>query len=208
MYSDTNLATFPLATLPSKKEPRRYTLAEYLKREERSEELHEYENGIITKLPMAKGPHNEIVGNITTSLKIAIKSHGKKYRVFTGQQLIYLPKLNISRYPDVLTVAETPQYFDQNEVLLTNPIVIVEVLSNGTKAYDRTGKFHEYQTSDTFQEYVLINQDECLVEVRYRDQPNVWISTFYKNLDESIHLKSLDLHLALTDIYENIVLKR
>jgi Uma2 family endonuclease len=207
MLNDTNLATFPLATLSQKREPRRYTLAEYLKREELSVELHEYENGIITKLPMAKGPHNEIVGNVTASLKNAIKAHAKKYRVFTGQQLIYLPKLNISRYPDVLAVAEAPQYFDQNEVLMINPIVIVEVLSNGTKSYDRRGKFHEYQTSETFQEYVLINQDECFVEVRYRDKPNVWISTFYEIIDESIYLKSLDLHLALVDVYENIVLK-
>ena len=58
MLSYSNISTNPLVVLEPRKEPRRYTLAEYLRREERSEELHEYYDGIITKLPMARGPHN------------------------------------------------------------------------------------------------------------------------------------------------------
>ena len=210
MYDNTQFATLPnnpLAVLdPPPKEPRRYTLAEYVRREERSQELHEYYDGIITKLPMARGPHNMIVANIGAALKYTLKATGKKYYVYSGQQLVYLPKLNFGLYPDVLTVSETPQYFDKNEVLLINPIVIVEVLSKSTKKYDRNGKFDEYKTLDSFREYVLIDQKKCHVQTRFREEPNLWRETDYDNINDSVFLRSLNCSISLEDIYDNIVL--
>jgi Uma2 family endonuclease len=64
------------------------------------------------------------------------------------------PELNFSVYPDVLAVAETPKYWDKNEVLLINPLLIIEVLSRSTRTYDRTDKFKEYKTLPSFQEYL------------------------------------------------------
>ena len=141
------LSSNPLVVLETpRKEPRRYTLAQYLRREERSKEQNEYYDGIITKLPIENGPHNEMIINIGTAIKLSSKATNPKYRVRIAQQAVYLPELNFSLYPDVLVISETPQYFDNNEVLLTNPIVIVEVLSKSTKKYDRTTKFDEYKT--------------------------------------------------------------
>ncbi len=208
MFDDTLISTNPLAVLPIQREPRIHTLAEYLRREERSDELHEYYDGFITKLPMARGPHNEIVGNMTAALKVAIKASPKTFRLFTGQQLVYLPALNFGLYPDVLVVAEAPKYWDENQVLLINPIVIVEVLSKSTKKYDRTEKFAEYKTLPSFQEYILIDPNKCHIESRFREEPNLWRDTIIKEITASIYLKSLDCHLDLMDIYENIVLKK
>ena len=210
MYDNTQLATLPnnpLAVLdPPPKEPRRYTLAEYLRREERSQELNEYYDGTITKLPMARGPHNMIVANVGAALKYTLKATGRKYYVYSGQQLVYLPKLNFGLYPDVLTVTETPQYFDKNEVLLINPVVIVEVLSKSTKKYDRNGEFDEYKTLDSFREYVLIDQKKCHVQTRFREEPNLWRETDCDNITGSVFLKSLNCSISLEDIYDNIVL--
>ena len=127
LSSDNTLAANPLAVLKSIREPRYYTLSEYLRREEHSRELHEYYNGIITKLPMALGPHNIISANMATVLNMAFMAENKSYIVFNSQQLVYLPELNFSLYPDVLVVCETPQYYDKNEVLLINPVLIVGV---------------------------------------------------------------------------------
>ena len=207
MYNDSNISVLPknpLAVLDPPKEPRRYTLAEYLRREERAKELYEYYDGIITKLPMARGPHNDIVVNMSSALKQTLKATGKTYFVRGGQQLIYLPKLNYGLYPDVLVVAETPQYFDNNEVLLINPLLIVEVLSKSTRKYDRTEKFAEYKTLDTFREYVLIDQKACRVESRFREEPNLWRETLVEDIGASIFLKSLNCSISLTDIYDNI----
>jgi Uma2 family endonuclease len=210
MYNDNSLIEFPtnpLAIIEPQREPHRYTLTEYLRREERSNELHEYYDGIITKLPMARGPHNDIIVNIGTALKIAVKALEKTYYVRSGQQAIYLPKLNFSLYPDVIVVSETPQYYDKNEVLLINPLLIVEVLSKGTRKYDRTTKFEEYKTLDSFKEYVLIDQKKCHVQTRFREEPDLWREKEFETMNSSIFLKSLKVSIPLIDIYDNIQIK-
>lgn len=208
MSSNSNTATFPLAVLKPVKEVRRYTLAEYLQREERTQELHEYYDGIITKLPMAKGPHNIIVANMSAELIFAFRANNKDYTVMGSQQLIYLPDLNFSLYPDVLTVAETPQYWDKNEVLLVNPLLIVEVLSRSTKKYDQTGKFDDYKTLPSFKEYVLIDPDKCRIETRFREAPDLWRYNVYTSISNSINLRSVDCMLDMSLIYKNITFKK
>jgi Uma2 family endonuclease len=208
MFDDNNFIINPLAVLPPVKEPRRYTLAEFLKRSEKSEELLEYYDGIITKLPMARGPHNEITMNVGTTLNIAIKSNGKKYRVLGGQQKVYMPALNTGVFPDVLVVTDKPLYWDNNQVLLINPILIIELLSKGTKKFDRNGKFTEYKTLESFQEYVLIDQNKCYVETHFREEPNVWKSTDHKDITGTIYLKSIDCTICIADIYENVEFKK
>ena len=207
MYNDTNIAINPLAVLKPQKEPRRYTLAEYLRREENSEELLEYYDGIITKLPIARGPHNEITMNVGTALNIAFMSADKNYRVFGAQQKVYMPALNFGVYPDVLVITDAPKYWDDNQVLLINPIIIVEVLSKSTKKHDRTSKFADYKTLESFREYILIDQNKCYVETYFKEKQNVWHGTDYKDMEESVYLKSIDCTISLKHIYKNIAFK-
>jgi Uma2 family endonuclease len=209
MYNDSpflDTPTNPLAVIEPQREPHRYTLTEYLRREERSNELHEYYDGIITKLPMARGPQNDIIVNMATTLKTILKAAQKTYYVRSGQQAIYLPKLNFSLYPDVIVVSETPQYFDKNEVLLINPLLIVEVLSKGTRKYDRTTKFEEYKTLDSFKEYVLIDPKKCHIQTRFREERNLWRETDYEDKNDIILLNSLQISIPIVDIYDNIIL--
>lgn len=208
MLSYNNISSNPLVVLEPRKEPRRYTLAEYLRREERSEELHEYYDGIITKLPMAKGPHNIIVANITTALNIAFYAKGKNYIVMGSQQVVYLPKLNVGVYPDVLTIAEAPLYFDSNEVLLINPLIVIEVLSKGTSKYDRTVKFEKYKTLDSFREYVLIDPNRAYIKTHYREEPNLWRDSFFMESTGKLYLKSVDCEIDMAAIYKNITFKK
>ncbi len=208
MYSDSNLSINPLAVLKPEKELRRYTLAEYLHREERSDELHEYDNGIITKLPMARGPHNIIVANVTTALNNVFAAKGKNSIVLGSQQIVYLPALNRGLYPDVLVVAEAPQYFANNEVLLINPLIIIEVLSKGTGKYDRTLKFEEYKTLESFNEHVIIDPNRSSVKTHFREEPNLWRDTFFKEPMGSVFLKSVNCEIPMSTIYKNITFKK
>jgi Uma2 family endonuclease len=205
MFDDSNIAINPLAVLKPSKEPRRYTLAEYLKKIDNSEELYEYYDGIITKLPMARGPHNQITPNFITALNNAIEASNKNYRVMSGQQTVYLPKLNLGLFPDVLVVAEKPLYWDDNEVLLINPILIIEVLSKGTGKYDRGEKFTQYKTLESLREYVLVDQKVCHLESRFREEPNLWRDTIIEDISSSIYLKSIDCTIDLAKIYKHIL---
>jgi Uma2 family endonuclease len=197
----------PLAEIKAIREPKLYSLGEYLIREEKSQERHDYFDGEIKRIPMARGPHNEIAVNIMAALKIAIKKLNTTYRVFSSDQNIYLPKLNYGLYPDALVVCEEPEYYDSNQVLLLNPLLIVEVLSRSTGKYDRGDKFREYTTAPSFREYVLIEQDFCHVESRFQEERNLWRDTFEENIEASIELKSIGCSIALADIYEHIVFK-
>lgn len=197
----------PLAVLKPAKQPRRYTLEEYLRREEKSLERHEYYDGTIIRVPMARGTHNEIAASTITALKNAVKPLKTKYRIFTSNQKIYLPPLNFGLYPDALVVCEKPLYWDDNEVLLINPILIVEVLSKSTGAYDRGDKFSEYKTLSSFKEYVLIEQTNCRVESRFREEPDLWRETIVTDPNGKITLKSIGCSITLADIYENIEFK-
>jgi len=197
----------PTAILKPSKPPRRYTLEEYLRREARAKERHEFYNGIISKVPMATGPHNIAVANITAALVQSFTAQNKPYLVFGSQQLVYLPDLNFSLYPDVLVVAESPLYWDENEVLLINPLLVVEVLSKSTRVYDRVEKFSEYKTLQSFQEYQLIDPYHCRLESRFREEPDLWRESIVTSLDELITLKSVGCELHLADVYRHIKLK-
>ncbi|MDZ7879394.1 MAG: Uma2 family endonuclease [Saprospiraceae bacterium] len=208
MYSDSNASVKSLAVLEPRKEPRRYTLTEYLRREERAEELHEYYDGIIKKLPIAKGPHNIIVANMTAALLNAFALKGKDYIVIGSQQLVYFPKLNVGVYPDVLTITDTPQYFDNSEVLLINPLIIIEVLSKSTNKYDTTEKFEKYKTLDSFEEYILIDPNRPYIKTHFKEEKNLWRDSFFTETEGHLHLKSVDCTLDFAKIYKNITFKK
>jgi Uma2 family endonuclease len=195
----------PLAILKPKLPPRLFSLQEYLQKEEKAIERHEYFNGKIVKTPMAKGPHNIIAANILTAIKNGVKSLDKKFIVFGSNQKIYLPQFNFGLYPDALVVAEQPLYWDDNQVLLINPILIVEILSKSTGAYDRGDKFTEYKSLDSFKEYVLIEQNRFWIETRFREESNLWRDTFNTALNSQINIRSLGFSIDMSDIYENVV---
>jgi Uma2 family endonuclease len=207
MYPEGAIQKNPLAVLKPTKPPRRFTLEEYLRREERSLERHEYFDGIIVPVPMAKGPYNIITANIIVALGNALQAADKDYTLFTNSQKVYLPSLNFGLYPDALVISESPVYWDDNEVLLINPLVIVEVLSRSTRTYDRSEKFSEYKTLPTFREYVLIEQTKCMVETRFREEPDLWREKTYTNMNDRILLRSIGCSIALADVYRKIQFK-
>lgn len=202
-------STVQLSTLPDgqlKIRPTYYSLEEYLQIEEVAEERHEYIDGQIIPKPMARAPHNEIATNLIAALKIAVKTLDKKYRIYSSNQKIYLPSLNIGLYPDAVVVCEKPEFWDDNKILLINPLAISEVLSKSTGKYDQGGKFLDYQPLDSFKEYVILDQDKCQVQVFYREEPDLWRKRSFSDLDAQIELKSIGCVVELRDIYEDVLL--
>ena len=204
MFNDTPSSNNLLAVLKPEKELRTYTLAKYLHREERGKELREYYDGIITKLPIANALHNLISANMSTALNIALNSKGNNYIVTGGRQLIYVEEPNYGLYPDVIVIEEKPDFYDNDEVLLTNPTLIVEVLPRSNRKDSRYQMFWAYISLPSFQEYVLVNPEKCRVETRFREEPNLWRDTIYTEMSDSIYLKSLDCSIPLSLIYRNI----
>jgi Uma2 family endonuclease len=182
-----------------------YSLEEYLRKEARAAHKHEYLNGKIVKMPYAKGPHNIITANVVAHLAAELEINGKDHIIFASDQKIYFPTLNEGVYADALVVAERPHYWDAGQLLLINPLLVVEVLSKSTSRYDRVGKFDKYKTLESFKEYVLIRQDDCYAEVWYREKPGLWHETIETAPEGLVPLQSIGVSLTMSRIYKNVI---
>ena len=107
-------------------------------------------------------------------------------------------------YPDVTVVCGEPQVADDHNDTLLNPWLIVEILPKSTEAHDRGPKFARCRQIDSLVEYVLVSQDEPLVEVFRRQSDGQWLLTEHQGLDASCRLESLDCSIPLSGIYQKI----
>ncbi len=183
-------------------ETKTYTAEEYLEAEVNSLDRHEFINGEI--IPMAGGTpdHNEISANLIGALKLALK--GKPYRTFNSDQRLWIPQLNNYTYPDLIVVAKPIELQSGRTDTITNPLLIAEVLSKGTRAYDRDEKFAAYRTIPSFQEYLLIDQYRLRVEQYSKTDANKWIFSEYSCAGDRLMLTSISVEILVSDLYENI----
>lgn len=200
------IATMP-RVMPERSEPKQlFSLAEYLAKEERSKSKHHFFNGEIINMPGAKFKHNEITTNVLSALKIAVKGLSKIYRVCNSDQKIIIEHEETLAivYPDAMVICEKPIFWNGREDLITNPLVVVEVLSKSTRNYDKGDKFLLYKKCASLQEYVTIEQKKPHIESWYRLTETAWDNTFQENLAQTFTLRSIGVAIALSDIYEHI----
>ena len=161
----------------------------------------EYVNGEIIAMSGASRAHNLITINISTALHSRLRGSGcetyaNEMRVSSGATSSYF-------YPDVVVVCEEPRFEDDVFDTLLNPILLVEVLSPSTEAFDRGEKFAHYRHLASLQEYVLVAQDQMLVE-HYRRQEKQWILTDFRKGEKMLSLPSIQCELPLQEIYERV----
>ena len=173
------------ATKPKKKpvEPRRVSLETYFRAEEKSFEKNEYHNGIIVKMAGGTFNHDNIASKSVTLVNVFIEKEDLNYFVNSSDTKIRIEEYDKVVYLDALVVCEKPEYFDNRKDTIINPILIVEVLSDTTKSYDKTSKFEMYRTLKTFKEYVLIHQDRKHVSVYSKQDDATWILRDYDGDD-------------------------
>lgn len=179
-----------------------YTPEEYLELETHAQERHEYMNGEIVPMVGGMPNHNRILLNIGAALHVTLKR--QPYDVFVADQRLWIPRKRIYTYPDVMVVQGELQFQEGRNDTITNPLMIVEVLSSSTEAYDRSRKFAAYRTIPTFQEYVLIDQYHWHVEQYYKTAPHQWIFSEYDDAEVLLGLNSVPLEIALADLYDKV----
>ncbi len=182
--------------------PNWFSYAEYLERERISSTKSEYYAGEIFAMAGGSRHHNRITLNISTGLDNRLGEG--PCRPFNSDQRIRISKLDLATYPDVSVVCGTVEGDKVDIDAITNPRVLVEVLSPSTESYDRGRKFNFYRHIESLLEYVLISQEEPVVE-RFKRQPDGdWLLTVYKGLDSILSLDSIKTNMPLKDIYRQI----
>lgn len=184
-------------------ETKRYTLAEYLQTEARAGERYEFYNGEIRPMPGGTISHNRITRNVLSELDQIFK-HKTGFEIFGSDQKVYLPHYNFYLYPDAVVVAEKPVSAEQHAHAIINPLLIIEVLSASTEAYDRQQKFLEFRSLPSFREYVLIRQDAPEILSFFREAPDLWRESSVVDLENSVYFRSVDVELALAALYRNV----
>ena len=187
-------------------EERTYSFAEYLALEEKSEVKHEFHNGKL--LPMAGGTfnHNLIATTISALLYNFFLNAKKECHVLSNDMKVHIPVLNKWYYPDLTVLCEAPEFYLNSPSIISNPQLIIEVLSDSTETNDRTTKFENYCSIPSFREYLLVAQDRPFVEAFYLHDPEtaLWKISRASGLDASIKLLSIDCTLELKDIYRMV----
>lgn len=179
-----------------------YSPEEYLAREDAADYKSEYIDGEI--IPMAGGSinHNQIAGNFYVELSLAFKK--LDYRVFMSDVRLWIPKARIYTYPDVMIIVGEPEYLNDRTDMITNPKVIIEVLSESTQGYDKKAKFESYRTIPSFEEYLLIDQTKVYVEQYSKTGNKRWSFREYDVEDEAIALTSVQFEISLEDVYNKV----
>ena len=183
-------------------EAKTYTAEEYLALEIESETRSEFRNGEIVAMTGGTPEHNEIAGSFFFSLKASLRKN--PYSIFMTDQRLWLPQVGLYTYPDVMLMPRPPLLQPGRRDTVMNAVLIAEVLSSSTEAYDRNQKFEHYRTMDSFQEYVLIDQYRPHVERYERQSANQWLFTEYAGLEGSFVLSSVGVEIAIADLYEAV----
>ncbi|CCQ48885.1 Uma2 family endonuclease [Crocosphaera watsonii WH 8501] len=179
-----------------------YTPEEYLQLEEKSAEKHEYRQGDIVLMTGGTTNHNRLVLEFCTYLNFALREQNAE--VFAGDVRLWIPDYREYTYPDIMVVKEQPIYQTPGTTTITNPTIIVEVLSKSTQARDRGDKFRFYRSIPEFKEYILIDQYSLLVEHFVKTSEHQWILTEYETKESKLSLDSVEFEISLEELYKRV----
>jgi Uma2 family endonuclease len=176
------------------------TPEEYLALERNAEFKSEYMDGVVYTFAGGSKRHNLIVANIIITLGGQLK--GRPCKVYPSDLKVRVPNSKRFFYPDVSVVCGDDDFADEEQDVILNPTLIVEVSSETTAAFDRGKKFLSYQQISSLQEYLLVSQDEILVESYSRQGNDTWLYTKVTGLEASFTLPSIECELGLKDVYD------
>lgn len=180
-----------------------YTPEEYLALEASAAYKSEYFQGEIFAMAGGSSNHNLIAVNIASALNVGLDQ--APCRVYGSDMRLLVEANGLYTYPDVMVVCGKPQFLKGRNDTVINPILIVEVLSPSTHAYDRVKKFSMYREIDSLRGYLLVDSEQ--VHVTYLERASRRGRWFIEMLDRAeavVNMKAIDCELALSRMYSKV----
>jgi Uma2 family endonuclease len=175
---------------------------EYVRQERAATYKSEYYAGEMYPMPDAGPEHSLITANIIGELGNLLK--GTDCAPYDSNLRLWVRKSGLYTYPDASVICGPAEFADERRDMVTNPAVIVEVLSDSTETYDRGNKFEHYRTLPSLREYVLVSQKAPLVDIFTRRDGAAWALTPVRGLEAIAPLESMGVELRLREIYDRI----
>ncbi len=176
------------------------TFEEYLEFEERSEIRHEFVNNQLIPMPGTTDYHNQICQNLSFLLRILLKSQG--FRIFVEGVKVQIKHVRDYTYPDVFVTSDPRDLEDR--YIKKFPSVIFEVISKTSRTEDSVDKFIRYKNIESLQNYLLVDSEKMLVEVRVKGENGDWESETYLPSNIRFPVPSLGIELSFEDVYEGV----
>jgi Uma2 family endonuclease len=162
----------------------------------------EYRNGEVFAIDGSSEAHNLICGNLLGELGNNFK--GRPCYAYISNMRVRVESANLCVYPDVMAVCGERRFLDDRRDVITNPTLIVEVLSDSTEAYDRGDKFAYYRSMPSLRAYLLLSQHRVSAELFLRQPSGDWLLSVYTDPSDSIPLTALDTELSLAEVYDKV----
>lgn len=191
-----------MSAVPKKQ---KLTEAEYLTIERSASFKSEFYQGEMFAMAGARYAHNRIKENLSGMLYAAL-SKGPCQSLSSDMRL-KVEATGFLCYPDLMILCDPPMFIDEVEDTLSNPVVLIEVLSESTEKFDRGKKFDHYKRIPTLKEYLLVSQDEIRIERYHRLEDGNWAHGVFTETDAEMTLASLPVRLPIADLYAGVSLE-
>ena len=181
-----------------------YTPQEYLWLEKRANYKSEYLEGEIYAMAGGSPAHNQIAVNLIIDLGLAFR--GKPCRVLNSDTRVAVNANSFYTYPDLSIVCGPLQFVPDHNDTITNPLIIIEVLSPSIRNYDRGLKFERYRSIPTLQAYVVVDSERVFIECYRKVEHGNWLLETLSNLVDTLVLEAaqLKIPLSLNSIYDKV----
>ncbi|MBX2900007.1 MAG: Uma2 family endonuclease [Cyclobacteriaceae bacterium] len=177
------------------------TEQEYLAFEEISEQKHEYFQGEVFAMAGASNQHNEVFTNLFGSLTSLLQ--GKPCRPYGSDKRLMISQNTLYTYPDISIYCKPNLMFESTATISQEPTVVIEILSESTKDYDRGRKFKLYRDIPSLKEYILVDSEAIGIESFRLNSANHWELEEYKTIDQQLFISALGITISLRTIYEH-----
>lgn len=184
--------------------PRRLTAAEYLVIEDAAEFRSEFFDGEMFLMAGTAVPHNDVKDNLSDEFGDRLRGSG--CRKATNDQRVLIPATGLYTYPDIVVTCGPREFDPLSPITLTNPTLVVEVLSPGTAAYDRGVKLRHYQQVPSLRAVVLASSDRAQVDVFAREADGRWFHTVFDDPAGELVVPGLPVpvRIPLADVYRDV----
>jgi len=186
-------------SLPQAKTP--FGPDDYLAWEQDQPGRNEYVDGEVFAMSGASDAHGTAALNLAASLRTALR--GTPCKPFIADMKVHVEAASSFFYPDILVTCDPRDRTPEASHVKQHPLLIVEVLSPTTEAYDRGNKFAAYRTLASLQEYVLVSLEQRRIEVFRRDVTGHWVLYPFA-LEEEFELASVDFRCPVAEVFEGV----
>jgi Uma2 family endonuclease len=169
----------------------------------------EYFDGEMFAMAGGSPMHSLVKSNVITSLNVALRRRGSACRTFDSDLRVRVPKTGLRTYPDASVICGPLTYDDDDDdddakQTVTNPTLVVEVLSPSIESYDRGTKFSHYQSIPSLKQFVLVSLASVQVETFLRMDDGTWQYSRVFGAEAAVALDLIEVSIPLSEIYQGV----